>query len=90
MQKNLSIENLLDEYFKALNATYSTHDASEYSYRSALENLLNSLLQTEYQAINEPRPLPDCSGKRDEAVTISAPRYHPVSVRTKADGTQTP
>ena len=29
MQKNLSIENLLDEYFKALNATYSTHDASE-------------------------------------------------------------
>ena len=46
MQKNLSIENLLDEYFKALNATYSTHDASEYSYRSALENLLNSLLQT--------------------------------------------
>lgn len=24
MQKNLSIENLLDEYYKALNATYRT------------------------------------------------------------------
>jgi len=36
------------------------------------------------------RPLPDCSGKRDEAVTISAPRYHPVSACTRADGAQTP
>lgn len=77
MQKNLSIENLLDEYFKALNATYSTHDASEYSYRSALENLLNSLLQTEYQVINEPRNMtcgkPDISiiRKRD-AVTVAS------------------
>lgn len=77
MQKNLSIENLLDEYFKALNATYSTHDASEYSYRSALENLLNSLLQPEYQAINEPRNMtcgkPDISiiRKRD-AVTVAS------------------
>lgn len=77
MQKNLPIENLLDEYFKALNATYSTHDASEYSYRSALENLLNSLLQPEYQAINEPRNMtcgkPDISiiRKRD-AVTVAS------------------
>ena len=77
MQKNLSIENLLDEYFKALNATYSTHDASEYSYRSALENLLNNLLQPEYQAINEPRNMtcgkPDISiiRKRD-AVTVAS------------------
>lgn len=77
MQKNLPIENLLDEYFKALNATYSTHDASEYSYRSALENLLNSLLQPEYQAINEPRNMtcgkPDISiiRKRD-AVTVGS------------------
>ena len=77
MQKNLSIENLLDEYFKALNATYSTHDASEYSYRSALENLLNSLLQEEYRAINEPRNMtcgkPDISiiRKRD-AVTVAS------------------
>lgn len=77
MQKNLPIENLLDEYFKALNATYSTHDASEYSYRSALENLLNSLLQPEYQAINEPRNMtcgkPDISiiRKRD-AITVAS------------------
>lgn len=77
MQKNLPIENLLDEYFKALNATYSTHDASEYSYRSVLENLLNSLLQPEYQAINEPRNMtcgkPDISiiRKRD-AVTVAS------------------
>ena len=84
MQKNLPIGNLLDEYFKALNATYSTHDASysthdasEYSYRSALENLLNSLLQPEYQAINEPRNMtcgkPDISiiRKRD-AVTVGS------------------
>ena len=66
MQKNLSIENLLDEYYKALNATYSTHDASEYSYRSALENLLNSLLQPEYQAINEPRNM--TCGKPDISI----------------------
>ena len=66
MQKNLPIENLLDEYFKALNATYSTHDASEYSYRSALENLLNSLLQPEYQAINEPRNM--TCGKPDISI----------------------
>lgn len=77
MQKNLPIENLLDEYFKALNETYSTHDASEYSYRSALENLLNSLLQPEYQAINEPRNMtcgkPDISiiRKRD-AITVAS------------------
>lgn len=77
MQKNLPIENLLDEYFKALNATYSTHDASEYSYRSALEDLLNSLLQPEYQAINEPRNMtcgkPDISiiRKRD-AITVAS------------------
>ena len=77
MQKNLSIENLLDEYFKALNATYSTHDASEYSYRSALENLLNSLLQPEYQAINEPRNMtcgkPDISvSRKRDAVTVAS------------------
>ena len=47
------------------------------SYRSALENLLNSLLQPEYQAINEPRNMtcgkPDISiiRKRD-AVTVAS------------------
>lgn len=77
MPKNLNIEYLLNEYFKSINMIYSTHDASEYSYRSALENLLNGLLQPNYYAINEPRNMscgkPDISiVRKKDKVTIAA------------------
>lgn len=80
MQKNLPIENLLDEYYKALNATYSTHDASEYSYRSAMENLLNGLLP-EYQAINEPRNM--TCGKPDISIIRKRDGVTVASIETK-------
>ena len=77
MPKNLNIEYLLNEYFKSINMIYSTHDASEYSYRSALENLLNGLLQPNYHAINEPRNMscgkPDISiVRKKDNVTVAA------------------
>lgn len=77
MPKNLNIEYLLNEYFKSINMIYSTYDASEYSYRSALENLLNGLLQPNYHAINEPRNMscgkPDISiVRKKDNVTVAA------------------
>ena len=77
MPKNLNIEYLLNEYFKSINMIYSTHDASEYSYRSALENLLNGLLQPNYHAINEPRNMscgkPEISiVRKKDNVTVAA------------------
>ena len=77
MPKNLNIEHLLNEYFKSINMIYSTHDASEYSYRSALENLLNGLLHPNYYAINEPRNMscgkPDISiVRKKDNVTVAA------------------
>mgnify|MGYP002515805520 FL=1 len=81
MQKNLPIENLLDEYYKALIATYSTHDASEYSYRTAMENLLNGLLQPDYQAVNEPRNV-SC-GKPDISIIRKRDGITVASIETK-------
>ena len=81
MQKNLPIENLLDEYYKALNATYSTHDASEYSYRSAMEIFLNGLLLPDYQAINEPRNM--TCGKPDISIIRKRDGITVASIETK-------
>ena len=77
MHKNLNIETLLNEYFRSIDTIFRTHDASEYSYRSALENLLNGLLQPNYRAINEPRNMscgkPDISIVRyKDNVTVAA------------------
>lgn len=77
-------QQLIKDYFEAINAVYKTGDASEYSYRSALENLLNGLLSPTYKAINEPRHV-DC-GRPDIAIVRAKDGVTVTTIETKDIG----
>lgn len=54
------MSNTIANYVQHLNRTYRQGDATEHSYRSALENLLHRLGGRHVEAVNEPRRNIDC------------------------------
>ena len=71
-----SDSDIIKAYKKSISLKYSMGDASEYTYRSSLENFLNDILGGKYDAVNEKRQIecgkPDIAIQGKDNVTIAA------------------